>query len=163
MWSQSLVHEGAMAMVTPGVLQPSPLKGISSRDFRWNPLEGCHEGVLVRCSFFYLSFSSWLLFECHSLCDFRRKSFLSQIHNLDYPYHLSFPYICIQRASGGGVLGYVPTPLGRKSGKRECRKSSVSHVASSTEWWLHWTLYIWIDLARVDLTFWPSTLTGYSW
>jgi hypothetical protein len=33
---------------------------------------------------------------------------------------------------GGGVLGYVPTPLGRKSGKRERRKSSVSHVASST-------------------------------
>jgi hypothetical protein len=34
----------------------------------------------------------------------------------------------------GGVLGYVPNPLGRKSGKRERRKSSVSHVASSTEW-----------------------------
>jgi hypothetical protein len=36
-----------------------------------------------------------------------------------------------------GVLDYVPTPLGRKLGKRERRKSSVSHVASSTEWWLH--------------------------
>ena len=34
----------------------------------------------------------------------------------------------------GGVLDYVLTPLGRKSGKRERRKSSVSHVASSTEW-----------------------------
>jgi hypothetical protein len=34
----------------------------------------------------------------------------------------------------GGVLDYVPTPLGRKSGKREHRKSSVSHVTSSTEW-----------------------------
>ena len=34
----------------------------------------------------------------------------------------------------GGVLDYVPTPLGRKSGKRERRKSSVSHVASSGEW-----------------------------
>jgi hypothetical protein len=34
----------------------------------------------------------------------------------------------------GGVLGYVSTPLGRKSGKRERRKSSVSQVASSTEW-----------------------------
>jgi hypothetical protein len=33
-----------------------------------------------------------------------------------------------------GGLGYVPTPLGRKLGKRERRKSSVSHVASSTEW-----------------------------
>jgi hypothetical protein len=40
-------------------------------------------------------------------------------------------------AGGGGVLGFVPTPLGRKSGKRERRKSSVSHVASSTKWWLH--------------------------
>jgi hypothetical protein len=45
-----------------------------------------------------------------------------------------FSYNCIQRAGGGGVVGYVPTPLGRKSGKRERRKSSVSHVASSTEW-----------------------------
>jgi hypothetical protein len=38
---------------------------------------------------------------------------------------------------GVGVLGYVPIPLGRKSGKRERRKSSVSHVASSSEWFLH--------------------------
>jgi hypothetical protein len=30
----------ALAQVTPGVLQPSPLKGISSRDFRESPLEG---------------------------------------------------------------------------------------------------------------------------
>jgi ABC-type cobalt transport system substrate-binding protein len=38
---------------------------------------------------------------------------------------------------GVGVLGYIPTPLGRKSGKREHRESSVSHIASSTEWLLH--------------------------
>jgi hypothetical protein len=38
---------------------------------------------------------------------------------------------------GVGVLGYVPIPLGRKLGKRERRKSSVSHVASSSEWLLH--------------------------
>jgi hypothetical protein len=38
---------------------------------------------------------------------------------------------------GVGVLGYAPTPLGRKSGKRERRKSSVSHAASSSEWLLH--------------------------
>jgi hypothetical protein len=38
---------------------------------------------------------------------------------------------------GVGVLGYVPIPLGRKSGKRERRKSSVSHIASSSEWLLH--------------------------
>jgi hypothetical protein len=38
---------------------------------------------------------------------------------------------------GVGVLGYVPIPLGRNSGKRERRKSSVSHVASSSEWLLH--------------------------
>jgi hypothetical protein len=36
-----------------------------------------------------------------------------------------------------GVLGYVLIPLGRKSRKRERRKSSVSHVASSSEWLLH--------------------------
>ena len=36
--------------------------------------------------------------------------------------------------SKGRCLDYVPTPLDRKSGKRERRKSSVSHVASSTEW-----------------------------
>jgi hypothetical protein len=35
---------------------------------------------------------------------------------------------------GVGFLDYVPTPLDRKSRKRERRKSSVSHVASSTEW-----------------------------
>jgi hypothetical protein len=35
---------------------------------------------------------------------------------------------------GVGFWGYVPIPLGRKSGKRERRKSSVSHIASSTEW-----------------------------
>jgi hypothetical protein len=40
----------------------------------------------------------------------------------------------IQRAGGGGVLDYVSIPFGRKSGKRERRKSSVSHVAFSTEW-----------------------------
>jgi hypothetical protein len=33
-----------------------------------------------------------------------------------------------------GFWGYIPTPLDRKSGKRERIKSSVSHVASSTEW-----------------------------
>jgi hypothetical protein len=38
---------------------------------------------------------------------------------------------------GVGVLGYVPIPLGKTSGKRERRKSSVSHVASSSEWLLH--------------------------
>jgi hypothetical protein len=36
-------------MVTPEVLQPSPLKGISSRDFRQSPLEGAarHTSVLL--------------------------------------------------------------------------------------------------------------------
>jgi hypothetical protein len=38
---------------------------------------------------------------------------------------------------GVSVLGYVPIPLGRKSGKRERRKSSVSHVTCSSEWLLH--------------------------
>jgi hypothetical protein len=38
---------------------------------------------------------------------------------------------------GVGVLGYILIPLGRKSGKQEHRKFSVSHVASSSEWLLH--------------------------
>jgi hypothetical protein len=38
---------------------------------------------------------------------------------------------------GVGVLGYVPIPLGRKSGKQERRKSSISHIASSSKWLLH--------------------------
>jgi hypothetical protein len=37
--------------VTPGVLQPTPLKGISSRDLGRDPLEGYQEGVLVCCIF----------------------------------------------------------------------------------------------------------------
>jgi hypothetical protein len=49
MCSQSLVPRCALALVTPEVLQPSPLKGISSRDFRQSPLEGAtrHAGVLL--------------------------------------------------------------------------------------------------------------------
>jgi hypothetical protein len=35
---------------------------------------------------------------------------------------------------GVGFWGYIPISLGRKSGKRERRKSFVSHVASSAEW-----------------------------
>jgi hypothetical protein len=38
------------------------------------------------------------------------------------------------QVGGGFFLDYAPTPLGKKSGKRERRKSSISQVASSTEW-----------------------------
>jgi hypothetical protein len=58
------------------------------------------------------------------------KSFLK----LTLPLTSKFFLYLDSREGGGGVSGYVPTPLGRKSGKREHRKSSVSHVASSTEW-----------------------------
>jgi hypothetical protein len=45
-------------MVTPKVLQPSPLKESRPEIFRQSPLEGCYEGVLV-CGFcFSLSLSS---------------------------------------------------------------------------------------------------------
>jgi hypothetical protein len=64
---------------------------------------------------------------------------------------------------GGLRHGYVPIPLGRQSGKFERRNSSVSQVASSSEWLLHWILYILIDLGRVDLTLQSITLEGYSW
>jgi hypothetical protein len=53
------------------------------------------------------------------------------------PINLVFLIFRFNGLVGVGVLGYVPTPLGRKSGKRERRKSSVSHVASSSEWLLH--------------------------
>jgi hypothetical protein len=45
-----------------------------------------------------------------------------------------FLYLNSKGRWGVGFWDYIPTPLGRKSGKRERRKSSVSHVASSTEW-----------------------------
>jgi hypothetical protein len=45
-----------------------------------------------------------------------------------------FLYLDSKGQVGVGSFDYVPTPLGRKSGKRERRKSSVSHVASFTEW-----------------------------
>jgi hypothetical protein len=45
-----------------------------------------------------------------------------------------FLIIVFKGQVGVGFQGYVPTLLGRKSGKRERRKSSVSHVASSAEW-----------------------------
>jgi hypothetical protein len=52
---------GVRALVTPGVLQPSPLKGISSRDLGRDPLEGSKkvclgfvdpfvQVVLINCS-----------------------------------------------------------------------------------------------------------------
>jgi hypothetical protein len=58
------------------------------------------------------------------------KSFLK----LTTPLASKFFLYLDSKGRWGGVLGYVPTPLGRKSGKREHRKSLVSHVASSTEW-----------------------------
>jgi hypothetical protein len=48
-----------------------------------------------------------------------------------------FLYLDSKGRWGVGVLGYVPTPLGRKLGKQDRRKSSVSHVASSSVWLLH--------------------------
>jgi hypothetical protein len=45
-----------------------------------------------------------------------------------------FLYLNSKGQVGVGFLDYIPTPLSRKSGKRERRKSSFSQVASSTEW-----------------------------
>jgi hypothetical protein len=58
------------------------------------------------------------------------KSFLK----LTTPLASKFFLYLDSKGRWGWVLGYVSTPLGRKSGKRERRKSSISHVASSTEW-----------------------------
>jgi hypothetical protein len=48
-----------------------------------------------------------------------------------------FLYLDSKGAGGGVGHGYVPIPLGRKSGKFERRNSSVSQVASTFERLLH--------------------------
>jgi hypothetical protein len=60
-----------------GVSQPSPLKGISSRDSGWSP-PGVKRRVKA-CLKWVLYLLRQLLFECHSLCNFRRKSFLTLV------------------------------------------------------------------------------------
>jgi hypothetical protein len=73
-------------------------------------------------------------------------------------------FLCFDSKGRGGVgHDYIPISLGSQSGKLERRNSSVSQVASSSEWLLHWILYILIDLARVDLSLQSRTLEGYSW
>jgi hypothetical protein len=67
----------------------------------------------------------------------QREVLLKLFSKLTIPLISKFFLYLDSKGRWGGVLGYVPTPLGRKSGKRERRKSSVSHIASSTEWWLH--------------------------
>jgi hypothetical protein len=67
----------------------------------------------------------------------QKEVLLKLISKLTLPLTTRFLSYLDSKGRWGGVLDYVLTPLGRKSGKRERRKSSVSHVASSTEWWLH--------------------------
>jgi hypothetical protein len=84
------------------VLQPSPLKGISSRDSGRDPL-----GVKRRLR---LAFLVWvcllrffrnLLFECHPLCNFIRKSFLFLFHSLTwFVLRSSFLYLDLEGKGG---------------------------------------------------------------
>jgi hypothetical protein len=64
----------------------------------------------------------------------QKEVLLKLLSKLTIPLTSKFFLYLDSRGRWGGVLDYVSTPLGRKSGKRERRKSSVSHVASSTEW-----------------------------
>jgi hypothetical protein len=67
----------------------------------------------------------------------QKEVFLKFLLKLTLPLTSKFFLYLDSKGRWGGVSDYIPTSLGRKSGKRERRKSSVSHVASSTEWWLH--------------------------
>jgi hypothetical protein len=64
----------------------------------------------------------------------QKEVLLESVSKLTLPSISKFFLYFDSKGRWGGVLDYVPTPLGRKSGKQERRKSSVSHVASSTEW-----------------------------
>jgi hypothetical protein len=64
----------------------------------------------------------------------QKEVLLKLFSKLTIPLTSKFFLYLDSKGRWGGVLDYVPTPLGKKSGKRERRKSSVSHVASSTEW-----------------------------
>jgi hypothetical protein len=64
----------------------------------------------------------------------QKEALLKSFSKLTIPLISKFFLYLDSKGRRGGALDYVPTPLGRKSGKRERRKSSVSHVASSTEW-----------------------------
>jgi hypothetical protein len=58
-----------------GVSQPSPLKGIS--EIRARVLLGEAKGETYRKWVIIVIIRAKLIFKCHSLCNFRRKSFLS--------------------------------------------------------------------------------------
>jgi hypothetical protein len=64
----------------------------------------------------------------------QKEALLKSFSKLTIPLTSKFLLYLDSKGRWVGVLDYVLTPLGRKSGKREHRKSSVSHVASSTEW-----------------------------
>jgi hypothetical protein len=64
----------------------------------------------------------------------QKEALLKSFSKLPIPLTSKFFLYLDSKGRWGGVLDYVLTPLGRKSGKQECKKSSVSHVASSTEW-----------------------------
>jgi hypothetical protein len=92
------------------------------------------EGVLVCYSSFIPKFLLLTALRMSFSLQLQKEALFKLNPQLRLSLLSKFSYNRIQRAGGGGVLVYVPTPLGRKSEKREHRKSSVSHVASSAEW-----------------------------
>jgi hypothetical protein len=103
-----------------------------------DPLVGYQEGVCwcVAVSFnqvYLVNYSSNVILFATSEGSPSRFIFTTYSTLINYV----SPIFRFEGQLGVGVLGYVPIPLGRKSGKRERRKSSVSHVASYSEWLLH--------------------------
>ena len=90
----------------------------------------------------------------------QKEALLFQFYSLTW-LMLRSSFLYLDSKGRGLGYGYVPISLGRQSGQFERRKSSVSQVASSSEWLLHWILYILIDFARVDLSLQSRTLEGY--
>jgi hypothetical protein len=143
-----------------GVSQPSPLNGISSWDSGQSPFRVKRRVRLTWSECFIIRVncsSNVILFATSEGSPF---NFSFRINSFYFKIFFLIFWFEGQRGVGHD---YVPISLGRQSGKLEHRNSLVSQVASSSEWLLHWILYILIDLARVDLSLQSRTLEGYSW
>ena len=85
-------------------------------------------------SFFILKFLLLTALRMSFSLQLQKEVLFESFSKLTLPLTSKFFIFRFKGQVGVGFLDYVPTPLGRKSGKRERRKSSVSHVASSAEW-----------------------------
>jgi hypothetical protein len=62
-----------------------------------------------------------------------------------------------------GILPQDSNELAKKSRNSAFKSSCLSQVASSSVWWLHWTLHILVVLFLVTLLDVSKTFTRYSW